>query len=156
MAGSIDIIAQSFSSLRSLSGYAKRWRGSGHGDYRSRWKSGFLSCGRFTDTDVPRAQNYYRTNELTGRSGMNPNVSFEELHARPFRFRPLRSWLFFNWHQFVAALLGLTVEFRVKSLFARGVSLRPNARIVFHLLLDHRVEDDRDFMGGRRGGPCWS
>src|SRR5215831_12704649 len=75
MAGSIDIIAQSFSSLRSLSGYAKRWRGSGHGDYRSRWKSGFLSCGRFTDTDVPRAQNYYRTNELTGRSGMNPNVS---------------------------------------------------------------------------------
>src|SRR5215831_6478107 len=92
----------------------------------------------------------------TWKKSGTPRAPFEELHARPFRFRPLRSWLFFNWHQFVAALLGLTVEFRVKSLFARGVSLRPNARIVFHLLLDHRVEDDRDFMGGRRGGPCWS
>src|SRR5215469_15494319 len=85
-----------------------------------------------------------------------PTASFEELHPWPFRFRALRSRLFFNWHQFVAALAGLTVEFGLESLFALGVSLRPNARIVFDLLLYHGVEDDRDLMGRSRGGPRWS
>src|SRR6266436_3609732 len=60
-------------------------------------------------------------------------------------------WIFFNWHEFVAALLGLPSEFRLESLFTLGISLSPNRGIVFELFLNHRVEDDSDFVGSRRG-----
>jgi hypothetical protein len=47
-------------------------------------------------------------------------------------------------------VLGLTLKFGIESLFALGVSLRPNARTLFDLLLYHLVEGDRDLMGGVR------
>src|SRR6185437_13941830 len=45
-------------------------------------------------------------------------------------------WIFFNWHEFVAALLGLPSEFRLESLFTLGISFCPNRGIVFDLFLN--------------------
>ena len=43
--------------------------------------------------------------------------------------------------------MGLPFELRLKSLGAPRVSLRPYRRVILDLFFDHRVEDDRDFVG---------
>src|SRR5674476_347077 len=78
--------------------------------------------------------------------------AFKELLPRAFQFSQLRSRFFFDGHQFVASLLSLPSELRFESFLALGVALFPNRRVVFDLLLHHRVEDDRDLVGGRCGG----
>src|SRR5664279_4120687 len=79
-------------------------------------------------------------------------LAFKELLPRAFQFSQLRSRFFFDGHQFVASLLSLPSELRFESFLALGVALLPNRGVVFDLLLHHRVEDDRDLVGGRCGG----
>src|ERR1035437_8765248 len=78
--------------------------------------------------------------------------AFKELLPQPFQFSQLRSRFSFDGHQFVASFRSLPSELRFESFLALGVALFPNRRVVFDLLLHHRVEDDRDLVGGRCGG----
>src|SRR5271169_6069218 len=80
-------------------------------------------------------------------------ISFEELPPRAFQFSRLRGRFFFERYEFVTELLRLPFEFRLEPFLPFGVALRPERGVVFDLLLHHRVEDDRDLVGGRRGGP---
>jgi len=59
-----------------------------------------------------------------------------------------------HWYKFVAALGGLLVESGFEPLFAHQVAFCPKRGIVFHLSLDHRVENDGDLVRrrGRTGG----
>src|SRR5438876_7926848 len=82
-------------------------------------------------------------------------AAFEELLLRAFLFSLLRGRLFFNWHQFVAEPLCLPFELGLKSLVPLRVPLGPERRIIFDLVFDHRVEDDRDLLGRGRGCPRW-
>src|ERR1035437_6475182 len=79
-------------------------------------------------------------------------LAFKELLPRAFQFSQLRSSFFFDGHQFVTSLLSLPSALLFESSLALGVALFPKRRVVFDLLLHHRVEDDRDLVGGRRGG----
>src|SRR5260370_39554058 len=80
----------------------------------------------------------------------------KELPPRTFQFSQLRCRFFLDGYQFVAKLLGLPFEFCFEAFLSLGVALRPKRCVVFDLLLHHRVEDDRDLVGGRRGGSRWS
>src|SRR3984893_4318837 len=57
-------------------------------------------------------------------------------------------------YEFVAALGGLFVESRFEPLLAQYITFGPKRGIVFHLGLDHRVENDSDLVRGcgRTGG----
>src|SRR5882672_9799605 len=100
-----------------------------------------------------------RTMSQEGRLEIGPQDkilphNFSQLLRNPsaerFDSGAYAGWIFFNWHEFVAALLGLPSEFRLESLFTLGISLCPNRGIVLDLLFNHRVEDDCDFVGSRR------
>jgi len=82
--------------------------------------------------------------------------AFEELPPRTFWFSSLCGRPFLNWYQFIAELLSLTFEFRFEPFFSCGIPFGPNRRVVFRLVLHHRVEDDCDFVGRRRGRCGWS
>ena len=74
----------------------------------------------------------------------------KELSPRTFQFTQLRGRFFFDRYEFVAELLSLPFEFRFEAFLSLGVPLRPKRRVVFDLLLHHRVEDDRDLMRSPR------
>ena len=84
-------------------------------------------------------------------AALNSSQLLRNSFAERFDSGAYAGWIFFNWHEFVAALLGLPSEFRLESLFTLGISFCPNRGIVFDLFLNHRVEDDSDFVGSRRG-----
>src|SRR6266849_8521017 len=66
----------------------------------------------------------------------------------------LRSWLLHNRDEFIAELLGLPLQFGLEAFLAFGVPCGPDRLVVFDLMLHHRVEPNRDFVGGSRGGRC--
>ena len=62
----------------------------------------------------------------------------------------LRGRRMFDGNKCIAHLSGLPLESCLKPFFPLGISGCPDGFVVFHLVLDDRVKNYCDFMGGRR------
>jgi len=109
-------------------------------------KAGVIEDGEWSETE--------KGTPLTrGKDDWRPS---EELTPRSPGISRLRGYGFLDFDKLVPSGLSLSLQFGFESLLPLGVFLCPDGCVVFDLLLQHRVEDDRDFVSRRSLGCRWS
>src|SRR5215510_3780017 len=90
-----------------------------------------------------------------GKVGHDVGKASKELFPTHRRISYLRGRLILYRDQVVAQLFGLSLNPCFQPFFPLSVFGRPDGFVVLDLVLDHRVEDDCNLMGGRRDRPAW-